>query len=127
MARASVKFTGGGASYTVRGYKFKKAETKILTNEGDIAYFKASSSFMVKDLVTSQPTESKPQAKAGKSDGGDGGNGDNGPLPWKVGMKKTDLIAAAESRGIAVTADDKVPEIIQLLKEHDDSTAPAED
>jgi hypothetical protein len=35
-------------------------------------------------------------------------------------MKKADLLAAAESRGIAVTPEDKVSEIVQLLREWDD-------
>jgi hypothetical protein len=122
MAQAANVRLVVGSSYRARGYEFnKKGDTKMITNAGDIAYFAACSSFKVSMIkakpavaaaasparapaAAPEPAEAKPE----------------GPLPWKVGMKKKELIASAESRGIAVSENDKLPEIIQLLKEWDE-------
>lgn len=130
MASASVKLIIG-ASFSGRGPKFKKNETKIITKDSDIAYYKGNSRFRVKMMKEAPAPVAPPRAapkpqeaeKTGNEDGEDGdgdGDSDDGPLPWTKNMKKADLIVAAESRDIAVTSDDKVAEIVQLLTEHDE-------
>lgn len=125
MASASVRLLKG-ASFNGRGYTFKtNGETKLITNDGDIAYFKGNQRFKVTDLKGAAPAaparKSKPPAPPQPSTNtSDDDAGGGGPLPWKGNMKKVDLIAAAESRDIAVTEDDKVADIVQLLREWDD-------
>lgn len=133
---ASVKLLRA-KSYTVRGYHFAKTgATKIITKPGDIAYFKNNSAFQVKYVGPdgkplrpgAAPQAESPRAaphNEGSEDGSEDDTPDEGEeaqavLPWRVGMKKAELVAAANSRNIAVTEDDRVPDIIQLLKEWDE-------
>lgn len=121
MASATVKLMKG-CSFDGHGHKFKtNGETKIITTDSDIAYFKANPRFLVKLMKpAAAPARSAARAPAASSNKNPAEGGDGGPLPWKGNQKKVDLIAAAESRDIAVTEDDKVADIVQLLREWDD-------
>jgi hypothetical protein len=124
MARASVKLMRG-SSYNGRGYRFGKSETKIISDDADIAYFKGNSRFrvtMMEGAPTPTPAKSKAEVKApaGTEPEDNSADGGDGPLPWTKAMKKADLLAAAENRGIAVTPEDKVATIVQLLTEWDE-------
>lgn len=127
MARASVKLIEG-SSYSGRGYRFGKVETKIISNDADIAYFRGNSRFRVKDMPDTKPAPPKKgkadaKAKAESAPAGDTGGEtgeDDGLLPWRKDMKKAQLIEAAESRDIAVTPDDTVATIVQMLTEWDE-------
>ena len=139
MASANVRLMKG-RSYRGRGYTFThNGEIRTLTNAADILFFENNSRFQVKRMegtvASASPEAKKPPAKKppakkpepedgedeGEADGGEDTEGEaQGPLPWKQGQKKALLIAAAESRGIAVTADDTAAAIVQLLKEWDE-------
>ena len=124
MASANVRLLQG-SSFDGGGHSFKhNGETKIITNAADIAYFKGNARFKVTDMkpaaapAASSAKKAPPQSPSQTSAEG----GDGGPLPWKGNMKKVDLVAAAMSRDIAVTEDDKVADIVQLLREWDDGS-----
>lgn len=138
----------GAESFDGHGHKFKRNQVKVLSNPADIRYFQMQPAFKVTILgkaAPAKPTTSAPPAPAGAA--GEGGQGDDapegedggseaetgegdsedgepsGPLPWKPGMRKAELLAAAESRGIAVTEDDNKATIVQMLREHDEDQA----
>lgn len=140
--RASISLKEG-LTYEGRGLKMKKGETKYLTKKADIAYFQRQSRFKVviigdDNKPVPRPAPPAPSAvvepddgegegtEEGDDDDDDDGE-DSGPLPWRVGMKKAELIAAAESRGMAVTTSDTNPEILKMLKEHDEDQGEGED
>lgn len=117
MAIATVKLIGS-ESYDVRGYKFTKGQTRIITNDDDIKLFRYNPLFKTtveqNEVVVAQQI-TKPSAKESVANE----TTDNGPPPWKRNMSKVQLLKAAEARGIAVTSEDKVAVIVQMLTEHD--------
>lgn len=128
MARASVKLMQG-ASFNGGGHHFGKAETKIISNAADIAYFEANPRFRVTKMAEPGPAKpaAKTAAKAAESDppatdGDETSEGDDGPLPWNKTMKKVDLQEAAESRDIAFTPQDTNAALVQLLTEWDETS-----
>lgn len=129
------------ASHRAAGYPdFKKGQVRYLTKPSDIAYFKGQSSFKVTDL---EPPAAEPDAPSKKGKGkakpaapssakpeGDGEDeGEDGPKfpQWKPSMNKTDLTAAAEARGIAVTDGEKKADLIDLLRMFDEDSSEDED
>lgn len=120
MASATVKLMSG-SSFSGCGHRFKRGETKVITSASDIAYFKANSRFRVKIVKGVAPPKTEPESKpppaAEPEDNVDGGDG---PLPWTKAMKKAELLDAANSRDIAVTPEDRVADIVQLLTEWDE-------
>jgi hypothetical protein len=125
------------ATFQGHGHKFKRGQVKVLSNADDIAYFQRQSVFRVTILETAPaapstsapasqppPPSAKPAVKTTDDGGGNEGSGEtsqgSGVLPWKASMKKADLLAAAHSRGMAVTEDDRNADIIQMLREYDE-------
>ena len=77
MARASVKLMKG-SSFNGQGHKFGKAETKIVSGNADIAYFKGNPRFRV-SMMADAPVD---KSVSKKNDGGS-----DGLLPWKKTMR----------------------------------------
>jgi len=133
-----------GTTFDGRGHKFKQGQTKVLSNKADIAYFQNQPAFKVTILSKAPPVSAKedpekpsapPRAAATPMEGEDdsssdeSGDGDesgtdgDGLLEWRPNMRKAELLAAAESRGMAVTEDDRNADIIQMLREFDEDKA----
>lgn len=133
MAKASIKLTGS-ASWEGRGRKWKrKGEVKIITDEDDIAFFKANGNFTVKDIVDKPATKvagkgkgkakpkstpKPPDPPSGEGNGEDEGDGD-GPSSWKKNSNKAVLTEACESRGIAFTGEETNGDMVVLLEDWD--------
>jgi len=126
-----------GTTFDGRGHKFKKGQVKILSNAADITYFQNQPAFKVSILSKAPPVAATTPEKRsapprdsspplGNEDAtADEGSGesDEGPLEWKPSMRKAELLAAAASRGMAVTEDDRNADIIQMLREYDEDQA----
>lgn len=118
MARASVKLTGC-ASWEGRARKFsRRGDTKILTDTADIAFFKSNGNFIVKDLADAPKAKAKakPAVPNPPPPSGDG-KAEDGPTPWKKNSNKATLIAACESRDIAVTDEETNGSLVALLED----------
>lgn len=117
MASVNVRLVKG-SSFSGHGYVFNvKLRSRLITNESDIGYFQRNPRFKVTAVKASARIEAaplRPNPVAPSTDA------PPKVLPWKGNNKKSVLIAAAISRDIAVTEDDKVAEIVQLLREWDE-------
>ena len=123
-----------GSSFNGHGYSFPtKNVTRVITNPADIQFFERNQRFKV--VFTKPAKGSKkptpvaaapPPPSTSPASNEEGEEEKQEPLPWRSNSKKADLLAAALSRNIAATSDDKAAVLVQLLKDHDDGNDPQE-
>lgn len=81
MPRALVHLTGS-LTYTAMGHTFEKGKPKLLTNEGDIAYFSAQQGFTVTPVE--EPKKVRAAAPPPPPPAEDGEDGDEPDDPGAV-------------------------------------------
>ncbi len=127
MARARVELKGS-VSYVIDGRVWKKRKPQILTNDGEIARYKAIGGFSVSML--DEESKPKPKAKATvvppppADDGDDGDDGMKSLVEAELKkMKKSALVIVGNDLGLDLDEDSKKSDLIEEILEAQEEAA----
>lgn len=108
MAKARVQLRHCETYTGLSGETWKKNQSRVLTNQKQIAYYKAHSEFVVTTMQESKSASAKPAMDSGDGSGDDGDNASEKVTKARLErMSKAELVDyAAETFGLALDEDE---------------------